>query len=174
MAPRRKSNKKPAAGDWSDEDVGEPTPDAPSEGLPSDTPHAWTGPPAAKGKKPKAKQAKGNGKAADDWGSDDDVPAAPLPPEAVSDADEAPPPPARSKAKRGQQAAASVYAMLGDVDGGGDEDGEPESRTSADAAADSDAEAPASDCAPAAKASSRGEQVGSVCCRAISTPRPRL
>ena len=154
MAPKKKGKKKPAAGEWSDDDVTEPTPEAPSESLPSDTPTAASAPPAAKAKKAKAKKGKGKGKAGDDWGSEDDAPAAPL--EAGSDAEEAPRPPARAK----QRKQASVFAMLDDedADGGGD-DGEPESEPRADTAADGDAEAPADDSVPAAADSSHQEQV---------------
>ena len=155
MAPKKKGKKKPAAGDWSDDDVVDPIAEAPSESLPSDTPTAASAPPAAKAKKAKAKKGKGKGKAGEDWGSDDDVPAAALLPEAGSDAEEAPRPPARAS----QRKQGSTFAMLGDEDAGGDRDGEPESETRADSAADGPAEAPAEDSMPTAADSIREEQV---------------
>ena len=163
MAPKKKGKKKPAAGDWSDDDVGEPTPEGPTEALASDAATAGAAPPASKAKKAKGKKGKGKGKAGDDWGSEDDVSAVPMPPEAGSDAEEAPQPPARAR----QRKQASVFAMLDDGeddDGdGGDDGGKPESESPADVPPDSAAEAPAI-VSEAAIANDDGEEQVLACC----------
>ena len=153
MAPKKKGKKKGPVGDWSDEDnPAEPPPEAPTETLPSeDAPPAGVAAPAKKGKK--AKKGKGKGKAGDDWGSDDDVPAAAELQAADSDEEAAPQVRPRSKARK-QPPASSVFAMLDEEDDGADGGAEAGDEAAEEAAADGIADAAASDAAPAGAVSS--------------------